>query len=296
MKKSISATGQSEAGRPDRAEDAKPSQDGRAAMISGIKDIAPEEKALRAKRPPSLREPKSKADGPKAPKGEKLRFVGMEEVAERTTFCPAAIYKKVKEGLFPPQIHIGPKKVAWAASEVEEWMRARQAGMGDDEMRGLVSQLVAKRELPARPDRGNRLKDTQKAMADRQLRFLTRDEVVEKTTISKSTIHEMIKESLFPRQVRLRPERVAWSEWEVEEWMRACLSGWSDAEIRALVRRLAAEREQPEKPESRMDHYFQRATDLLLSLYTSKTFDPPKSIDWGIPGIPVFAIPPAPRR
>jgi len=80
---------------------------------------------------------------------KKTRFLRCEEVLEKVGFCHATLYYKMERGLFPPQISIGPKMVAWLESEIEDWMRACMAGCSDDEIRALVRQRVAEREKPA---------------------------------------------------------------------------------------------------------------------------------------------------
>jgi prophage regulatory protein len=176
-----------------------------------------------------------------------LIFIEMKSVSARVAFSVQTIYKMIKEGLFPPQIHAGPKKVAWVASEVREWQLARQGGYSEDQMRALVGRLVAQREPPACGDRGESLEDAQHKTMGKKEQFLTRYEVVKKTTICKTTIHAMVNEGIFPPQARLREdgERVVWSEWEVDEWMRGCLAGWDGDELRALVRWLVANRKKP---------------------------------------------------
>jgi prophage regulatory protein len=47
------------------------------------------------------------------------------EVAERTRLSKPTIYKLVKRGDFPRQLHLCANKVAWLEGEVAEWIAAR---------------------------------------------------------------------------------------------------------------------------------------------------------------------------
>ena len=52
-----------------------------------------------------------------------------------------------------------------------------------------------------------------------QKRFLRRNEVVAKTTLSPSTIYALIRRGAFPPSRRISGQAVAWLESEVDEWM-----------------------------------------------------------------------------
>lgn len=55
-------------------------------------------------------------------------------------------YDKIKKGLLPPLIPLGPKSSALTEDEVEAINAARRAGKSDDEIRRLVRQLIAARK------------------------------------------------------------------------------------------------------------------------------------------------------
>lgn len=49
----------------------------------------------------------------------------VEEVAALTRLSKPTIYKLVKRGDFPRQLHLCANKVAWLQSEISSWIKAR---------------------------------------------------------------------------------------------------------------------------------------------------------------------------
>lgn len=54
---------------------------------------------------------------------DKLLTIG--EVAQRTRMSKPTIYKLMRRGQFPKQLHLCENKVAWLEREVEGWVAAR---------------------------------------------------------------------------------------------------------------------------------------------------------------------------
>ena len=52
-------------------------------------------------------------------------FMRLDEVMRDTGLSRAAIYRKIKKGIFPVPVEIGPNSVAWHQSEVKAWKAAR---------------------------------------------------------------------------------------------------------------------------------------------------------------------------
>jgi prophage regulatory protein len=48
-------------------------------------------------------------------------------VCKITGLCRSAIYQLESEQRFPQRVNIGPRAVAWVASEVQEWLKQRMA-------------------------------------------------------------------------------------------------------------------------------------------------------------------------
>ncbi|WP_421180590.1 helix-turn-helix transcriptional regulator [Aeromonas enteropelogenes] len=52
-----------------------------------------------------------------------------------------------------------------------------------------------------------------------QVTLLRRQQVEAATSLSRSTIYDMMSKGLFPRPVRLSAQRVAWRERDIIEWL-----------------------------------------------------------------------------
>jgi prophage regulatory protein len=58
------------------------------------------------------------------------------------------------------------------------------------------------------------------------------------TGLSRSTLYAQMKQGLLPRPVHLGPRAVGWPSEEIQAINAARIAGKSDAEIKALVKRL----------------------------------------------------------
>lgn len=70
-------------------------------------------------------------------------------VKEKTGNSRSTIYKRIKDGLFPRPVKIGPRSGGWPAYEVDALNAARIAGKTDHEIRALVVKLEAARKVAA---------------------------------------------------------------------------------------------------------------------------------------------------
>ena len=61
-------------------------------------------------------------------------------------------------------------------------------------------------------------------MTDQTTQLLTLEQVVNRTTLSKFTIYQMIKLELFPKQIQVGRNRVAWIEEEIRQWIEQKIS------------------------------------------------------------------------
>ena len=50
-------------------------------------------------------------------------------------------------------------------------------------------------------------------------RILTREDVLERTSIGAATMYRLIRANRFPRQVQLGPKRVGWRASDVDRWI-----------------------------------------------------------------------------
>lgn len=55
------------------------------------------------------------------------RFLRIQQVSDMSGLARATIYQRMKLGQFPVQVRLGPKSVAWLASDINDWMQARLA-------------------------------------------------------------------------------------------------------------------------------------------------------------------------
>ena len=50
------------------------------------------------------------------------RFLRLRQVIEATGLSRTTIYRKIREGSFPPPIKLGDRAVGWKDSDVSAWM------------------------------------------------------------------------------------------------------------------------------------------------------------------------------
>ena len=77
------------------------------------------------------------------------RLLRLPRVLDRLPQGRSSFYARIDQGLFTPGIPLGPRMVAWPESEVDALIAARIAGKTDDEIRTLVSNLMAARRMAA---------------------------------------------------------------------------------------------------------------------------------------------------
>lgn len=54
-------------------------------------------------------------------------LIDHKEVCAKTTLSKTTILKLEKAGKFPPRIALSARRVVWRASQIEEWVSAREA-------------------------------------------------------------------------------------------------------------------------------------------------------------------------
>ena len=60
-----------------------------------------------------------------SPYPQSLRLITRSELLAIVPYTPQHILRLEKRGLFPRRIQIGPNRVAWLLSEIEEWVAVR---------------------------------------------------------------------------------------------------------------------------------------------------------------------------
>ena len=56
-------------------------------------------------------------------------FLSLADVIRLTRYSRTSIYRMERAHKFPSRVRLGPKKVVWVASEVEDWMNKQPRGM-----------------------------------------------------------------------------------------------------------------------------------------------------------------------
>ena len=57
------------------------------------------------------------------------RFVTMKTLLTMIPYSRQHIYRLMTKGHFPQSIKLGESRVAWRKSDVEDWLRSREAGV-----------------------------------------------------------------------------------------------------------------------------------------------------------------------
>lgn len=76
-----------------------------------------------------------------------MQMEPLSSVLKKKSDSRTSLYKQIKEGLFPPGVKLGARRVAWPDYEVESVLKARIAGQTDDQIRALVAELQANRKV-----------------------------------------------------------------------------------------------------------------------------------------------------
>lgn len=76
--------------------------------------------------------------------GEGVRLITLGEVRDRVPYSKVHIYRLMERGEFPQSVEVGPQRVAWVESEIDEWIaeRLRRRDFGEE-----TDTMVARRAL-----------------------------------------------------------------------------------------------------------------------------------------------------
>lgn len=75
----------------------------------------------------------------------KLKIIRAPEVMNQTGLPKSSLYKKIKDGEFCQPISLGSRAVGFVQSEVQEVIAATISGANSNQIKKLVSGLVASR-------------------------------------------------------------------------------------------------------------------------------------------------------
>lgn len=73
----------------------------------------------------------------------------LPSVMQQLGLAESTIYARMKDGLLPRGVPLGPRAVGWPADEIDAITAARIAGKGDAEIRELVKDLITARSTAA---------------------------------------------------------------------------------------------------------------------------------------------------
>lgn len=54
-----------------------------------------------------------------------MKLIRLKDVIDCTGLARSTIYKYIDDGIFPKSVSLGGRSVAWAESEVQEWILER---------------------------------------------------------------------------------------------------------------------------------------------------------------------------
>lgn len=60
------------------------------------------------------------------------RFINLRDVLDRTSISKTHTYRLINAGKFPRPVPLGPHRIAFVESEVDEWMDSRLQLRGED--------------------------------------------------------------------------------------------------------------------------------------------------------------------
>ena len=67
------------------------------------------------------------------------RVIGHRELLDRIPYSKVQIWRLERQGRFPRRIRIGPKRIGWLETEIDDWIRSRvdEREQQDNEASGL---------------------------------------------------------------------------------------------------------------------------------------------------------------
>jgi prophage regulatory protein len=77
---------------------------------------------------------------------QSIQLIRRPESQGQFSHSKTTFYNHIKLGIIPPPINLGGRSVAWVKHEIDAVINARIAGQTDNEIKTLVTQLVAQRK------------------------------------------------------------------------------------------------------------------------------------------------------
>ncbi|MDA8621367.1 AlpA family phage regulatory protein [Psychrosphaera sp.] len=76
-----------------------------------------------------------------------IKLIRKPEVLCKTGWSKSTLYNRIRSELFPPPVSIGDRAVAFIEFEVGETLKALIKGYSPEQMKALVADLVAQRQV-----------------------------------------------------------------------------------------------------------------------------------------------------
>jgi prophage regulatory protein len=80
----------------------------------------------------------------------KIYFLRKPEVLSRFEFSKSTLANKINEKTFVPPCALGERAVAWISYEIDSMAAAIVAGKSKEQLKALVADLVAQRQVVAK--------------------------------------------------------------------------------------------------------------------------------------------------
>ena len=77
-----------------------------------------------------------------------LVILRINEVLARQGLPKSSFYERIDKKLMTPPVSLGARSVGWPEHEVEQIIRALIAGCDEQQIKQLVAELTAQRQLP----------------------------------------------------------------------------------------------------------------------------------------------------
>lgn len=75
------------------------------------------------------------------------RIYRLSALQVETSLSRSTIYSRIAQGLWTKPVSLGGRAVGWPSAEIEKLTAARIAGRSDQEIRELVTRLLADRSM-----------------------------------------------------------------------------------------------------------------------------------------------------
>ena len=60
-----------------------------------------------------------------------VRYLKTNEVLDIVPYSLSHIWRLERQGLFPKRVHLGANRIAWVATEIEDWLSSKLTERGE---------------------------------------------------------------------------------------------------------------------------------------------------------------------